>query len=280
MVQGIFGGATSYEMQSLQHILEDVILWIKYSNDMMLVVSNNASVLKNNRFWWKVGYDFKATISDTRTCLESFLHDLNLIKDSIENDRITQREVHLLRKIGENAVRYNIQYGQTYKSERWHDYGNPDFKAAEEIYCKGRDYFVTLQDASNAAARLEDYVKSDQATRNSISIQGDVYSSQIQQGTENSEQSIEEHHSFDYDKVLEILAKIKDATQYENFNKDFGEKSIEVKQKVDETIEMVKNKEHPNRIKKCLNILKEMASKVTTSVLAKGICEFIKGLPI
>ena len=79
--------------------------------------------------------------------------------NSIQEDKVTERDVRLLRKIGERAVEFNHEYGRTYKEDSdWRDYGNPDFTVIEDLYAKGRDYFVTLQDASNASARLDDYI--------------------------------------------------------------------------------------------------------------------------
>ena len=42
------------------------------------------------------------------------------------------------------------------------------------MYAKGRDYFVTLQDADNAASRLEDYMSNQNVNNNTLNISGDV----------------------------------------------------------------------------------------------------------
>ena len=139
---------------------------------------------------------------------------------------------------------------------------------------------MTMQDASNAAARLEDYMEKGQITNNTLSIHGSVSGSQIQQGTTNSTQAMEVVNAFDYAQVLDVISKIKRSTQSEDFNIDFGEKSVEVKQIIDDTLRMVETKEEPTKIKKMLNTLKDLTIGVSGSLIASGICGLITQLPI
>lgn len=282
MAQGIFGGATSYEEQSLQDILDDIICWIKYTTDRKSFILTQKNMVENTGFWDKIAFDFQMTILTTITYFDTILYDLSLVKSSLEKNRITENEVNLLRNIGLKAISYNTEYGRTYREEKryWHDYGNPDFRKVEEIYGKGRDYFVTMQDACNAAARLEDYMEKGQVINNTLSIQGSVFGSQIQQGTINSTQTIEVVNSFDYAKVLDVINKIKRSTQNEEFDIDFGEKSVEVKLIIDDTLRMIETKEEPARIKKMLSTLKDLAVGVSGSLIASGICGLITQIPI
>ena len=87
-------------------------------------------------------------------------------------------------------------------------------------------------------------------------------------------------NAFDYDQVLDVISKIKRSTQSENFNIDFGEKSVEVKQIIDDTLRMVETKEEPTKIKKMLNTLKDLTIGVSGSLIASGICGLITQLPI
>lgn len=282
MAQGIFGGATSYEEQSLQDILDDIIGWIQYTTERKEFILAQKSIVEKSGFWEKIAFDFQMTILTTITYFDTILYDLNVVKLSLEENRITEKEVNLLRNIGIKANSYNTEYGRTYREDKryWHEYGNSDFKEVEKIYGKGRDYFVTMQDACNAAARLEDYMEKGQVVNNTLSIQGSVLGSQIQQGTMNSTQTMEIVNSFDYDEVLDVLCKIKRSTQNEDFDMDFGEKSVEIKQIIDETLSMIETKEEPTKIKKMLSTLKDLAVGVSGSLIASGIYGLITQLPI
>lgn len=282
MAQGIFGGATSYEEQSLQDILDDIVSWIQYTTDKKAFILAQKSIVEKSGFWDKIAFDFQMTILSTITYFDTILYDLNLVKLSLEKNCITKKEVNLLRNIGVKANSYNHEYGRTFREDKkdWHDYGNPDFREVEEIYGRGWDYFVTMQDASNAAARLEDYMEKGQVINNTLSIHGSVSGSQIQQGTTNSTQAMEAVNAFDYAQVLDVIGKIKRSTQSEDFNIDFGEKSVEVKQIIDDTLRMVETKEEPKKIKKMLSTLKDLTIGVSGSLVASGICGLITQLPI
>lgn len=159
MSQGLIGGATSYEEQSMNDILEDIKRWVEYTQEDCDYISKNIKYLKECSFWDKIPFNFQMTLLSTITCQKTFLEDFNIISEAIANDRVTQKEVNLLYKIGRKARDFNNEYGRTYKEERiWKKYGDKDFRVAEDSYAKGRDYFVTLQDASNASSRLEDYI--------------------------------------------------------------------------------------------------------------------------
>lgn len=159
MVQGIIGGATSYEEQSLEDILCDIKSWIQYTESKQNFIKDGIEYLEKCGFWNEIPFNFQMTLLSSVTCQNTYLEDFRIILKSIEDDRVTQKEVTLLRKIGIKAIEFNNEYGRTYKEEyRWKDYEDKDFKVAENLYARGRDYFVTMQDASNASSRLEDYI--------------------------------------------------------------------------------------------------------------------------
>lgn len=281
MAQGIIGGATSYEEQSLLDILSDINNWIDYTSDRKAFILTQKDNLDNSLFWDKIPFDFQLTILTTISYFDTILYDLNIVKKSIENNRITEKEVNLLGNIGKKSREYNREYGKTYKDEHlWKDYGNPDFRVAEEVYGKGRDYFVTMQDAGNAAYRLEDYMEKGQVINNTMSFSGNVTGSQIQQGTTNSSQTMTVENSFDYDKVMDVLNKIQKTTNSADFQEDFADKAEQVKEIVLETIQMVQKKEEPTKIKKALSILKNIVIGVGENIIANGICGLITQLPI
>ena len=204
-----------------------------------------------------------------------------MVKKSIEQNCITEKEVNLLNKIGIEAMRFNRDYGRTYKENTsWHDHGDPDFIKIEKIYKEGRDFFITMQDAANAAKRLKDYMGKGQIINNSLNIQGSISASQIQQGTIKSDQEMEVVNSFDYNIVSDTLKKIKRATLNEDFDIDFGEQSLQVKQIIDEIIKMVEIKEEPTKIKGRFSMLKDLAFGASSGIIANGIYGLITQLPI
>lgn len=159
MAQGIIGGATSYGGQSINDIKKDIVDWMRYTEEIMSEIELGIETLKQSGFWSKVSFNFQMTLFSSLTCQRTFIEDMTAIVSRIDEDSVTEKEVKLLYKIGKNAIEFNYEYGQTYKnSDRWHDYGNPDFRVAEKLYQNGRDYFVTLQDATNASSRLSDYI--------------------------------------------------------------------------------------------------------------------------
>lgn len=84
MAQGIFGGATSYEEQSLQDILNDIVSWIQYTTDKKAFILAQKSIVEKSGFWDKIAFDFQMTILSTITYFDTILYDLNLVKLSLE----------------------------------------------------------------------------------------------------------------------------------------------------------------------------------------------------
>ena len=185
MVQGLFGGGTSYEGQSISDIQQDINMWKIYTEKIRSQIIKEKEILIKNGFWEKIPWNFQQIIEESIFCFKTFLSDFQIIESALEKNFISEREVKLLRKIGRNSVEFNHNYGKYFKEEyEWHDYGNPEFEVAESIYQHGRDFFVTLQDASNAAARLEDYMSS-HSISNKVNIYGNSYNTNIQQGQNN-----------------------------------------------------------------------------------------------
>lgn len=281
MVQSSFAGSTYYTIQSLEKIYIDIKNWIEYTQETKKFINSQYEIVRSSRLYNSIDYDFLAIIDSTVLYCDTILYDLNLVRKAMEQGCITEKEISLLRKIGQESLKLNHKYGQTYHSDTsWHDYGNAEFEEVEEIYAKGRDFFVTLMDAENAAARLEDYMVNGQIINNNLNIHGNVSSSQIQQGTSNSTQTMDVSNSFDYDRVLDALNRIKRVTSNEVFNVDFGDESSEVNKIVEETIEMVEKQKEPNEIKENLNALKNLVIGVSESILANGIYALITNLPI
>lgn len=281
MVQSSFAGSTYYTIQSPDDIYIDIKNWIEYTQETKEFINSQYEIVKSSRLYNSIDYDFLAIIDSTILYCDTILYDLNLVRKAMEQGCITEKEISLLRKIGQESLKLNHNYGLTYKSDTsWHDYENAEFEEVKEIYAKGRDFFATLMDADNVAARLKDYMGNGQIINNNLNIHGNVSSSQIQQGTSNSTQTMDVSNSFDYDRVLDALNRIKRVTSNEEFNVDFGDESLEVNKIVEETIEMVEKQKEPNEIKEHLNALKNLVIGVSESVLANGIYALITNLPI
>lgn len=92
---------------------------------------------------------------------------------------------------------------------------------------------------------------------------------QIQQGTVNSFQLKSNGQNFDYKEVLDTIQEIK---KYESFiEKEYRDKAIELKTKIEKIEELVQNKENPSGIKTLLKEIRELSNGITSSLVASGI---------
>lgn len=273
MAQGLFGGATSYEEQSIQDILEDIESWNDYTKEINKELIDGQRKLNGCGFLDEIPFNFQMTLHSSIKFHETILHDFELIINAIKNCCITEREVKLLRKIGSQAWQFNREYGKTYKEEyNWKKYGEPDFKIAESMYAKGRDYFVTLQDASNAAGRLEDYMNTiPSVINNTLSIGDNATGVQVQQGTVSSTQTMSVNQEFDYEKVSKVLHEIQTYMDLPMFGSTFKDNTTEVRQVVSQALDMADKKENPTKIKQCLLALKDLAVGAGGNLIATGI---------
>ncbi|USK92867.1 hypothetical protein [Rossellomorea marisflavi] len=159
MAQGILGGMSNYGDQSMADIIEDINKWIFYANQVKGYIEEGITTLKEKEYWNKVPFNFQVTLISSVRCQKTFIEDLSFILKAIEKEQLTPREINLMKKIGIKAIEYNNEFGRTYKEEYdWKEYGNENFKIAENMYSQGRDFFVTLQDAGNVSVRLNDYI--------------------------------------------------------------------------------------------------------------------------
>lgn len=103
MAQGLIAGMTSYENQSLQNIVDDIINWIEYSEDVKKAITNKYSELKNSEFYKKIPYDYKAMINEMPMICQTNIDDLRRTLQLIQNNAITCQSVELF-KIGRAHV--------------------------------------------------------------------------------------------------------------------------------------------------------------------------------
>ncbi|MGM0240137.1 hypothetical protein [Enterococcus sp. AZ103] len=195
--------------------------------------------------------EFSTTINESIFCLVTFLSDFQIVETAFEKNLISEREIKLLRKIGKNSVQFNHSYGKYFNEEyEWRDYGNPEFEIVESIYQQGRDFFVTLQDASNAAGRLEDYM-SNNSISNKVNIFGNSYNTNIQQGHNNN-------MSVSTNDMSELLSKLD--LLMEDLNDFLPEKEVDEAQEYIETIkdEVIKEKPKKTMLKFAVDSLKKI----------------------
>ena len=243
MSQGIFGGATSYEEQSIADIFSDIKSWIEFSESEQSSIKKGIEHLKKCEFWNKIPFNFQMTLLSTLSCQKTYLEDFCIIVKSIEEDRITQRDVLLLKKIGTKASEFNREYGRTYKEDyEWKEYGNPDFKVAENLYGDGRDYFVTLQDASNASSRLEDYISILPSITNTNITQNVTGNMNILAGVNNGRMEFANNYLDNFNKeIKEASIRI---NRLEGVNQDIKEYIIKL---LKETKEAIENKDEEKK---------------------------------
>ncbi|WP_415330921.1 hypothetical protein [Clostridium perfringens] len=171
MAQSIFAGCTSYEEQSLKSIIEDIECWKEYSLKINNELSERVEISKSNKFWSKVPFNFQQLIYLSINYTKEMIYDFDIILKACASDSVTEREVTLLYNIGKKAIELNREYPRDYNSDdRWQDYENKDFEVVEKMYQHGRDFFVTLMDATNASSRLRDYINKKNIVNNNISI--------------------------------------------------------------------------------------------------------------
>ncbi len=266
MAQGIIGGATSYEEQSTKDILEDITGWIEYTKYTTNLIEDGIRVSKENNYWNNVPFDFQATLISTLKCQETFLHDFELITKTINEDKITEREVNLLRKIGRKSIEFNHEYGKTYKKEdRWKDYDDKNFRVVENLYAKGRDYFVTLQDAENASHRLEDYIKKENIMNITQHISGDGH---IVTGIVNGDINVNNSKS-NSEELIKMFLDILDKSDIPK----------EEKEKATYYIEEIKKAEVEKKPKFFMvGLLKSFGNITTLFTATKGLAEATKNL--
>lgn len=182
MVQGLFGG-TTYENQSLKQIQDDIESWFNFSISINHFFQRTLDKLESNEYTYKIPLNLLLLFRNTVQTSKAFMDDLQAIKINISNSHISPTDVRLLKNIGKVSSSSHREYGFIYHAEvEWREYDNPDFRLTEKLYQEGRSYFLTLDDAQNAAKRLEDYVNTE-SSRNTLIVNGT--GNNIQQGSGN-----------------------------------------------------------------------------------------------
>lgn len=162
VAQSFIAGTTNYSEQSIKEIRSDILYWIEYAEKIKELFLETITNSKRSKYWYKVAFDFAAFCESVPMICDTFCEDFKIIVDAIDNDNITKREITLMRNIYKCTIQNEEFSWKTYKGHEngyWHDYGNPEFDEIENLYGKGRDFFITLKDVGNAVSRMEDYMK-------------------------------------------------------------------------------------------------------------------------
>lgn len=280
MAQGLFGGMTSYEVQSLQDILLDIEHWLQYANETKSILTQNRELAIKNGFWYRVVSEFQMELEESIIYIDTLLHDMGIVKRAIEDDTVTEREVQLLSNIGWKCVEFNRDYGKTYHGGTfWKDYENPDFEVVEEMYKIGRDFFVSLQDAGNAAFRLQDYITRGTIVKeqNNVTFTGPMDHPQIQIGTKNSVQQMNIDAQFSYEEVSKVIDEIEQYLSDEKVVSKFGDTLVsQINDTISITKQNIEQRVEPSLIKRNLHKIYDLAMGVGGSLIATGICELVK----
>lgn len=112
---------------------------------------------------------------------------------------------------------------------------------------------------------------------NTIIIKGSTNQTIIQQNNQNSVQNIN-IENLDYDKILQILNKIKTYTSTDEFNNEFDTTAEDFKSLLAKTITLVEEKEEPSKVKVCIEKLKNSCTDIATGVISSGIYALLSQL--
>lgn len=156
MVQGIFAGMTSYQNQSIIDLEDDILQWIEQTEVIQSYF--NDKINNNNDLFSSLPFDLKCLYGEMNRTTNTFLHDFKFIYENISKGNIRDTEINLMVNIALLSSQYNTTYAQL-KKQIHSDIRKNDLlkEYAENLYCKGRDYYANLLDVANAAIRLKDY---------------------------------------------------------------------------------------------------------------------------
>lgn len=124
--------------------------------------------------------------------------------------------------------------------------------------------------------RKEKAIMQEKQSYNTNNFYGNVTGVQIQQGTVNSSQTQTVTQEFDYEAIRDIIENIK---KYDGmFEVEFGDKALELRERIARIEELIEKHENPSKIKILLTELKNIAVGVTGSLIASGIAAQIPGI--
>lgn len=285
MAQGAFAGATSYEDQTLEDILEDIKRWIMYSEETLSFFNEIITKLDEEQYYETIPSDLNVLFQTTKRKLATFISDFHIILKSISTDKISKREVDLLKNIGKISIEENKKYKPIYRIalEHWsgEQYGDPNFQKIEKLYAEGKDLFGTLMDASNAAERLKDYMSDERQQHQQITITGD--GNQVQAALGNNNKFIMElTDSLGQAKAEELDRLLTDLKN--NLDQHFKENEQEKKEEAEQVIDGIRDEvtqSEPRKgiVRSYLNSLNGLSVSANFMTVVTGIKDIVESLP-
>lgn len=143
MAQGLVGGATIYENQTLEMMIEDL--------DNFLAFSNEALEFEDQVIRIENAFDFRSTCAEilffAKRYKEFYENNIHKIKQEDLDKYVTKSLI----EFGINASKLNIEIGKI-----WHQETHSDSQQKySTIYAELRDYVITLQDSNNIGWTLD-----------------------------------------------------------------------------------------------------------------------------
>lgn len=159
MAKSMFGGMTDYSHQSFDDILSDLKEELRQTIGFRDYINTNIEHLESSSYWpKKINIDF---VNSVRYALHFYNTTISEFQSLLKEMPIEVKKYHVkqLENIGRVAREINFDMGKV-----WHqlylkkDYGEDYFLHVENLYADTRDLAVRLQDMSNIADRLNDFI--------------------------------------------------------------------------------------------------------------------------
>lgn len=269
-------GMTSYDEQRLDDIVKDIETWVEVAYQRKTSMISLLDRAKNSGFWNNVDTDFQEIIEESILYFNTIISDLSLVVSDIKKSEVLNRDIKLLNRIGVSSARYNVYYPKTYNADRsWHDYNNLEFHNVEKLYITGRDYYASLQDASNAAERLQDYLSEEKReVIQNVRIEGDVSEGRLQIIANNTGQAVVVNN--EKMEFKDILLEIKTHVDSDEFENELQNKrdADEIRSYVNKIIAEA-DKKPVASFKDMLNQICLMLDNVATGVVSAAVYDLI-----
>jgi hypothetical protein len=158
MARALAAGSTDYSHQSLDDILSDLDDWSAALRKDMTIIATNKKKLEDNNYWELANTDFKWLLARAVKFYETSLNEIVEIREQIPIE-VESHHVNRLRSLGNTSHELNLEFGDVWHHDvRPKDYGESNFMIFEKLYIDGRELSIDMEDLSNVAARLEDFV--------------------------------------------------------------------------------------------------------------------------
>jgi len=171
MVRSMIAGDTNYSSQTLQEMSEDLKEWVESLEDTCNRLTKLSEELHASGYWENVDSGFQDLILHCTAVYARAGKEIQDVLSEIGNE-VQTNHVSRINTLGKTGNELNHNLGQA-----WHrdyprkEYGNPEFRKVERLYCVARDMAAGMLDLMNLASRLEDFVgKKTKATNSNVGL--------------------------------------------------------------------------------------------------------------